>query len=64
MQRGSASLPAAAGSAVPAGAAAASSIPDLDPKVYLEAAVEPAYFVGPIAVANIPGELTLAQQTT
>lgn len=47
-EAGAAAAAAAAGSAVVA--------PDLDPRVYLDPAVSPAPFVGPIAVKHIPGE--------
>lgn len=42
--------------AVPAAAAGSSSAkPDFDLAVYLDAAAQPQHFVGPVAVANIPG---------
>jgi hypothetical protein len=52
--------PAAAQRPAVAAAAAASSVtaPDLDAKVYLDPAANPAPFVGPITVKHIPGELT------
>jgi hypothetical protein len=34
------------------------SKPDLDLNVYLDAAMQPGHFVGPVAVANIPGVLS------
>jgi hypothetical protein len=47
---------AAAGPAAAAAADNAATAPDIDPQVYLDPAVSPAPFVGPIAVKHIPGE--------
>lgn len=44
--------------AVPA-AAGSSTKPDFDLAVYLDAAAQPQHFVGPVAVANIPGAAEL-----
>jgi hypothetical protein len=51
---------AVAAAAAAAAAAAGSSItaPDVDPNVYLDPGFDPAPFVGPITVKQIPGKLT------